>query len=178
MVHILLALTWLEKCPDSPAWQVQCFVVALEKILQCTLCCHALSVAESITFYCYVRCCSGLSMCGDMWLWQCAMQNMHGPVHSLTLLHLGCTYTCDSFISIHLSFLHHCHQHHHHHHHVHEGLGMFPVPWSSKWNWSLHLFLGHPMFLCPFGLYCNACFGILFVSILCTRCGHLSFLNN
>jgi hypothetical protein len=22
--------------------------------------------------------------------------------------------------------------HHHHHHHVHEGLGMFPVPWSSK----------------------------------------------
>jgi len=46
-----------------------------------------------------------------------------------------------------------------HHHHVHDGLGVFPVPWSSKWNWSLHLFLGHPMFLHPFGLYCNACFG-------------------
>jgi len=49
-------------------------------------------------------------------------------------------------------FLFH-HHHHHHHHHVHEGLGVFPVPWSSKWNWSLHLFLGRPMFLRPYGLY-------------------------
>jgi hypothetical protein len=24
------------------------------------------------------------------------------------------------------------HHHHHHHHHVHEGLGVCPVPWSSK----------------------------------------------
>jgi hypothetical protein len=32
----------------------------------------------------------------------------------------------------------------HHHHYVQEGLGVFPVPWSSKWNWSLHLFLGRP----------------------------------
>jgi len=31
------------------------------------------------------------------------------------------------------------------------------------------------MFLHPFGLYCNACFGILFVSILCTCCGHFSW---
>jgi hypothetical protein len=30
---------------------------------------------------------------------------------------------------------------------------VFPLPWSSKWNWSLHLFLGCPMFLRPFGLY-------------------------
>ena len=52
---------------------------------------------------------------------------------------------------------------------------MFPVPWSSKWNWSLHLFLGRPMFLRPFGLYCNACFGNLFVSILCTCCSHFSW---
>ena len=51
---------------------------------------------------------------------------------------------------------------------VHEGLGLIPVPWSSKWNWSVHLFLCRPMCLRPFGLYCNACFGILFVSILCT----------
>ena len=64
------------------------------------------------------------------------------------------------------------HHHHHHHHHVHEGLGVFPVPWSSKWSWSLHLFFGHPMVLRPFGLYCSACFGILFVSILCTCCSH------
>ena len=28
------------------------------------------------------------------------------------------------------------------------------------------------MFLCPFGLYRTACFGILFVSILCTCCSH------
>jgi hypothetical protein len=56
--------------------------------------------------------------------------------------------------------------HHHHHHHVPEGLGVFPVPWCSRWSWSLHLFLGRPMFLRPFGLYCSACFGSLFVSIL------------
>ena len=60
----------------------------------------------------------------------------------------------------------------HHHHHVPEGLGVFPVPWSSRWIWFLHLFLGRPMFLRPFGLYCSACFGILFVSILCTCCSH------
>jgi len=63
-----------------------------------------------------------------------------------------------------------------HHHHAHEGLGVFPVPWSSKWNWSLHLFLGRPTFLRPVGLYCNACFGILFVSILCTCCSHFSLV--
>ena len=65
-----------------------------------------------------------------------------------------------------------CHHHHHHHghHDVPEGLGVFPVPWSSRWSWSLHLFLGRPMFLRPFGLYCSACFGSPFVSILCTCC--------
>jgi hypothetical protein len=57
-------------------------------------------------------------------------------------------------------------------HHVHEGLGVLPVPWSKRWSWSLHLFLGHPMFLCPFGLYCSTCFGIQFVSILCACCSH------
>ena len=64
---------------------------------------------------------------------------------------------------------------HHHHHHVPEGLGMFPVPWSSRRSWSLHLFFGRPMFLRPFGLYCNVCFGSLFVSILCTCCSHFSW---
>jgi hypothetical protein len=58
----------------------------------------------------------------------------------------------------------------HHHLHIHEGLGVFPVPWSSKWSWSLHLFFGRPMFLRLFGLYCSACFVSLFVSILCTCC--------
>ena len=61
---------------------------------------------------------------------------------------------------------------HHHHHHVPGGLGVFPVPWSSRWSWSLHLFLGRPMFLCPFGLYCSACFGSLSLPILCTCCSH------
>ena len=64
------------------------------------------------------------------------------------------------------------HHHHHNHHHVPEGLGVFPVPWSSRWIWSLHLFFGRPTFLRPFGLYCSACFGSLFVSILCTCCSH------
>ena len=31
------------------------------------------------------------------------------------------------------------------------------------------------MFLRPFGWYCSACFGILFVSILCTCCSHFSW---
>ena len=63
--------------------------------------------------------------------------------------------------------------HHHnnnHHHHVPEGLGVFPVHWSSRWSWSLHHFLGRPMFVRPFGLYCGACFGSLSLSILCTCC--------
>jgi len=67
------------------------------------------------------------------------------------------------------------HHHHHHHHDVHEGLGVFPVPWSSKWNWSRHLFLSRPTFLRPFGLYSNACIGIPFVSILHTCCNHFSW---
>ena len=61
------------------------------------------------------------------------------------------------------------------HHHVPEGFGVFPVPWSSRWSWSLHLFLGRPMYLRTFGLYCSACFGSLFVSILCTCCSHFSW---
>ena len=65
--------------------------------------------------------------------------------------------------------------HHHHRHHVPEELGVFSVPWSSIWSWSFHLFFGRPMFLRPFGLYCSACFGILFVSILFTCCSHFSW---
>ena len=63
----------------------------------------------------------------------------------------------------------------HHHHHVAEVLGIFPVPWSSRWSWSLHLFFGRPMFLRPLGWYCSVCFDILFVSILCTCCSHFSW---
>ena len=55
----------------------------------------------------------------------------------------------------------HVRHHHHHHHHVPEGLSVFPVPWSSRWSWSLYLFFGRPVFLRPFGLYCSACFGSL-----------------
>ena len=67
------------------------------------------------------------------------------------------------------------HHHHHHHHHIHDGLGVFLVTWSSRCSWSLHLFLGHPTFLRPFGLYCSARFGSLFVSILFTCCSHFSW---
>ena len=35
------------------------------------------------------------------------------------------------------------------------------IPWSSRWNWSLHLFFWRPTFLFPLGLYCSACLGIL-----------------
>jgi len=63
----------------------------------------------------------------------------------------------------------------HYHYHVHEGLDVFPVPWSSRWIWSLHLFLSRPMFLRRFDWYFNACFGILFVSILCTCYSHFTW---
>ena len=39
-----------------------------------------------------------------------------------------------------------------------------------KMKLALHLFLGRAVFLRPFGLYFNACFGTLFVSMLCTCC--------
>jgi hypothetical protein len=63
------------------------------------------------------------------------------------------------------------------HHHVHKGLGVFPVPWSSRWIWSLYLFLGRPLFLRPFGLHRSACFGTLFVSVLCTCNSHFSWYS-
>ena len=53
----------------------------------------------------------------------------------------------------------------HHHYHVPEGLGVFPVPYPQDE-------FGRPMFLHPIGLYCSACFGSLFLSILCTCCSH------
>ena len=59
-----------------------------------------------------------------------------------------------------------------HYHHISEGLGVFPFPWSWRWSWSLHLFLGRPMILRPFGLYRSTYFGSLFVSILYTCCRH------
>ena len=60
----------------------------------------------------------------------------------------------------------------HHYHHFPEGLGVCPVPCSSRWSWSFHFFLDLLMFLRPFVLYCSACFGSLFVSILCKCCSH------
>ena len=76
------------------------------------------------------------------------------------------------------TYVHHHHHYHHHHHHVPEGLGVFPVPWSSRWSWSLHLFLDRPMFLPPFGLYRSACFVSLFVSILCTCRGYFFWYSS
>jgi len=56
-----------------------------------------------------------------------------------------------------------CGKNHHHHHHVLEGLGVFPVPWSSRWSSPFHLFLGRPMFLRPFGYIV---FGYILVLVL------------
>jgi hypothetical protein len=53
-----------------------------------------------------------------------------------------------------------------------EVLGVVPVLYPSRWSWSLHLFLGRPMLLFPFGLYFSACLGILSLSILSTCCSH------
>jgi hypothetical protein len=51
--------------------------------------------------------------------------------------------------------------HHHHHHHVQEGLVLIPVPCILKMKLALHLFLGRPTCLRPFGLYCSACLGLI-----------------
>jgi len=114
-------------------------------------------------------------------VWSCVSPHMKANklvLRWVLLVHIyGCRTVCNALPQIHLihkSYIRHIHTNHHGiaHHHVHEGLCMFPVPWSSKWSWSLHIFFGHPMFLRPFGLYCSACFGILFVFILYTCCGH------
>ena len=91
---------------------------------------------------------------------------------SLEIIKANILHSITCFIRNSYSLWDHRHHHHHHNHHVPEGLGVCPVPWSSRWSWSLHLFLGRPIFLRPFGLYCSACFGSLFVSILCTCCSH------
>jgi hypothetical protein len=58
-----------------------------------------------------------------------------------------------------------------HHHHVHEGLGVFPVPQSSRWSWSLHLFLGRPIFYNQMGLnkllfLCTLLFVVVIVYVI------------
>ena len=121
----------------------------------------------------------------------------HGNVLEYLLSYDGKNAISCCSISLGVAWIRYCH-HHHYHHHVPEGLGAFPVPWSSRWSWSLHLFFGRSMFLrpfglycsacfgslCPssvhvvatFGLYCSACFGSLSVSILCTCCSHFRFI--
>ena len=128
-----------------------------------------------------------------MLLFQCIMCfSIHFPVPALFLFHLYVWYQRKCYIQL----LHCLHFHSIlyffirynwsvyaltkicHHHHVPEGLGVFPVPWSSRWSWSLHLFLGRPMFLRPFGLYCSACFGRLCqssVHVVATFSGTLLF---
>jgi len=65
--------------------------------------------------------------------------------------------------------------HHHHHHHVPEGLGLIPVPCILKMK-LVPLSLPQSSYVSSsFGLYCSACFGILFVSILCMCCSHFSW---
>jgi len=63
----------------------------------------------------------------------------------------------------------------HHHHHVQEGLGLIPVPCILKMK-LVPPFLPRSFYVSSsFGLYCSACLGILFVSILCMCCSHFSW---
>jgi len=56
---------------------------------------------------------------------------------------------------------------HHHHHHVKEGLGLIPVPCILKMKLVPPSLPRSSYVSSSFGLYCSACLGILFVSILC-----------
>ena len=67
------------------------------------------------------------------------------------------------------------HHHHHHHHHIQEGLGLIPVPCILKMKLVPPSLPRSSYVLRPFGLYCSACLGILFVSILCMCCSHFSW---
>jgi hypothetical protein len=58
----------------------------------------------------------------------------------------------------------------HHHHHVQEGLGLIPVPCILKIKLVPPSLPRSSYVFRPFGLYCSACLGFLFVSILCMCC--------
>jgi len=64
---------------------------------------------------------------------------------------------------------------HHHHHHVQEGLDLMPVPCILKIKLVPPSLPRSSYVYSSFGLYCSACLGILFVSILCTCCSHFSW---
>jgi len=63
---------------------------------------------------------------------------------------------------------------HHYHHHVQEGLGLIPVPCILKMKLVPPSLPRSSYVSSSFGLYCSACLGILFVSILCMCCSHFS----
>ena len=67
------------------------------------------------------------------------------------------------------------HHHHHHHHHVQEGLGLIPVPCILKMKLVPPSLPRSSYVSSSFGLYCSACLGILFVSIVCMCCSHSSW---
>ena len=123
---------------------------------------------------------SSVTPCRSVWQWSCCIIFCRCSavvcLMGLRFQEIFCETCFPSWFSAlqNISYINTVHSvvYHHHRHHVLEGLGVFPVPWSSRWSWSLQLFLGRPMFLRPFGLYCSARFGSLFVSILCTCCSH------
>ena len=61
-----------------------------------------------------------------------------------------------------------------HHHHVLEVLGILSCSLILKMKLVPPSLPRSSYVLRPFGLYCSACFGSLFVSILCTCCSHVS----
>ena len=63
----------------------------------------------------------------------------------------------------------------HHHHHVPEGLGMLSCSLILKMKLVPPSLPRSSYVSSCFGWYCSACFGSLFVSILCTCCSHFSW---
>ena len=62
-----------------------------------------------------------------------------------------------------------------HHHHVPEGLGMLSCSLILKMKLVPPSLPMSSYVSSSFRLYCSACFGSLFVSILCTCCSHFSW---
>jgi len=59
-----------------------------------------------------------------------------------------------------------------HHHHVQGGLGLIPVPFILKMKLIPPSLPRSSYVSSSFGLYCSACLGILFASVLCMCCSH------
>ena len=129
----------------------------------------------------------------EMWLYQIQLQcSRHIKVRIKFLTSGYVTLFCKTILyTMHYAYIkgfpyepsverHVCHTdpsntYYHHHHHVQEELGLIPVPCILKMKLVPPSLPQSSYVSSSFGLYCSACLGILFVSILCMCCSHFSW---